>query len=260
MRKPISAAPVLEAHKRERRKEARPGELLEAARWHARAGTWAGTKDPKASLRHWRKVREQTDTLPASDESAALGRQARILMLGNGWRLGISDQEAEALFAEGERMAVQAQDTWSQALLLGAYATIQVTNEGRVREALTPVRQEVALAEEERLEREADRRYWQPLRALVRGLEEQLGHPCQANAYLTPPGSQGFALHSDTHDVFVFQTFGAKEWEVHDEAGAHRLDLVQATPTSSGRNMGISSSSAAWSMVAYGSTPFNARG
>ena len=36
----------------------------------------------------------------------------------------------------------------SQALLLGAYATIQVTNEGRVREALTPVRQEVALAEE----------------------------------------------------------------------------------------------------------------
>ena len=29
--KPISAAPALEAHKRERRKEARPGELLEAA-------------------------------------------------------------------------------------------------------------------------------------------------------------------------------------------------------------------------------------
>ena len=31
MSKPISAAPALEAHKRERRKEARPGELLEAA-------------------------------------------------------------------------------------------------------------------------------------------------------------------------------------------------------------------------------------
>ena len=69
-------------------------------------------------------------------------------------------------------------------------------------------------------------RYWQPLRALVRGLEEQLGHPCQANAYLTPPGSQGFALHSDTHDVFVFQTYGAKQWEVHDEAGAHQVDMV----------------------------------
>ena len=69
-------------------------------------------------------------------------------------------------------------------------------------------------------------RYWQPLRELVRGLEEQLGHPCQANAYLTPPGSQGFALHSDTHDVFVFQTFGAKQWEVHDAEGAHQVDMV----------------------------------
>lgn len=72
-------------------------------------------------------------------------------------------------------------------------------------------------------------RYWQPLRALVRGLEEQLGHPCQANAYLTPPGSQGFALHSDTHDVFTFQTFGAKQWEVHDDAGAHQVMMVPGT-------------------------------
>jgi hypothetical protein len=42
----------------------------------------------------------------------------------------------------------------------------------------------------------------------------ELGHPCQANAYLTPPGSQGFAVHSDSHDVFVFQTAGTKDWEV----------------------------------------------
>jgi lysine-specific demethylase/histidyl-hydroxylase NO66 len=59
-------------------------------------------------------------------------------------------------------------------------------------------------------------RYWPPLTALVRDLELQLGHPCQANAYLTPRGSQGFARHSDTHDVFVFQTHGVKQWEVVD--------------------------------------------
>ncbi len=59
--------------------------------------------------------------------------------------------------------------------------------------------------------------YWEPLTQLVRDLEFALGHPCQANAYLTPPGSQGFALHSDTHDVFVFQTYGSKQWEVHDK-------------------------------------------
>ncbi|QNN52407.1 cupin domain-containing protein [Nocardioides mesophilus] len=57
-------------------------------------------------------------------------------------------------------------------------------------------------------------RYWAPLTELVRNLELELGHPCQANAYLTPPGSQGFARHSDSHDVFVFQTHGRKQWEV----------------------------------------------
>jgi hypothetical protein len=68
-------------------------------------------------------------------------------------------------------------------------------------------------------------RYWPPLTRLVRDLELQLGHPCQANAYLTPPGSRGFAVHSDSHDVFVFQTHGTKLWEVHDEDGAHDVLL-----------------------------------
>ncbi len=72
-------------------------------------------------------------------------------------------------------------------------------------------------------------RYWEPLRQLVRGLEEELGHPCQANAYLTPPGSQGFALHSDTHDVFTFQTYGTKQWEVHDADGAHQVLMKPGT-------------------------------
>ncbi|MCW2844785.1 MAG: cupin, partial [Nocardioides sp.] len=57
-------------------------------------------------------------------------------------------------------------------------------------------------------------RYWPPLTRLIAELELELGHPCQANAYLTPPGAQGFAVHSDSHDVFVFQTAGSKQWEV----------------------------------------------
>jgi bifunctional lysine-specific demethylase and histidyl-hydroxylase NO66 len=60
-------------------------------------------------------------------------------------------------------------------------------------------------------------RYWPPLTELVRGLELALGHPCQANAYLTPPGSQGFARHSDSHDVFVFQTHGRKQWQLVED-------------------------------------------
>ncbi|PWN01989.1 cupin [Nocardioides silvaticus] len=68
-------------------------------------------------------------------------------------------------------------------------------------------------------------RYWQPLTELVAELELELGHPCQVNAYLTPPGAQGFAVHSDSHDVFVFQTAGSKQWEVHGEDGPEELVL-----------------------------------
>jgi hypothetical protein len=51
-------------------------------------------------------------------------------------------------------------------------------------------------------------RYWEPVTELLRGLELELGHRCQVNAYVTPPGAQGLALHEDPHDVFVLQAFG----------------------------------------------------
>ncbi|MEX0428182.1 cupin domain-containing protein [Nocardioides sp. DS6] len=74
-------------------------------------------------------------------------------------------------------------------------------------------------------------RYHPPLTRLVAELELELGHPCQANAYLTPAGSQGFAVHSDTHDVFVFQTAGAKQWEVHTGDGPDRhVDDITMEP------------------------------
>lgn len=62
-------------------------------------------------------------------------------------------------------------------------------------------------------------RYWPPVAALCRDLERELGHPCQVNAYLTPPGARGLAVHSDPHDVFVLQAFGRKHWEVHPAPG-----------------------------------------
>ncbi len=58
-------------------------------------------------------------------------------------------------------------------------------------------------------------RYWEPVTRFARDLELDLGHPCQVNAYITPPGAQGLALHADAHDVFVLQAFGRKSWEVH---------------------------------------------
>jgi bifunctional lysine-specific demethylase and histidyl-hydroxylase NO66 len=59
-------------------------------------------------------------------------------------------------------------------------------------------------------------RYWPPLTRFCRELELALTHPVQANAYLTPPGSQGLRVHHDMHDVFALQTHGRKHWVVYE--------------------------------------------
>ncbi len=38
----------------------------------------------------------------------------------------------------------------------------------------------------------------------------------QVNSYSTPRGSQGFAVHHDTHDVLVLQVAGEKRWLLYD--------------------------------------------
>ena len=45
-----------------------------------------------------------------------------------------------------------------------------------------------------------------------------LRKPIRANAYFTPPRSQGFAPHYDDHDVLVLQLHGEKLWRIHGEA------------------------------------------
>ncbi|MCD2192692.1 cupin domain-containing protein [Actinomycetospora endophytica] len=58
-------------------------------------------------------------------------------------------------------------------------------------------------------------RTWAPVTALATGLNADLGHPVQVNAYVTPASSTGFSAHYDVHDVFVLQIAGTKRWHVH---------------------------------------------
>ena len=71
-------------------------------------------------------------------------------------------------------------------------------------------------------------RFHEPVTRFCRDLEVELGHPCQANAYITPPGAQGLALHDDPHDVFVLQAFGTKSWEVHEAPGELEREPIRA--------------------------------
>ncbi len=58
-------------------------------------------------------------------------------------------------------------------------------------------------------------RTWPPIIELCQSLAAELGHPVQANAYITPPQNQGFSDHYDVHDVFVLQLEGRKRWRIH---------------------------------------------
>jgi len=66
-------------------------------------------------------------------------------------------------------------------------------------------------------------RVWPPLREFAAELTHEIGHPIQINAYVTPPESQGFAAHYDTHDVFVLQVAGTKHWTLHNPVTEHPL-------------------------------------
>lgn len=56
-----------------------------------------------------------------------------------------------------------------------------------------------------------------PAARLCAALERDTGFRVSVNAYLTPPRSQGFGAHFDSHDVFVVQVDGHKSWRVATE-------------------------------------------
>ena len=58
-------------------------------------------------------------------------------------------------------------------------------------------------------------RVWPPILEFCQRLAAELGHPVQANAYVTPAQNQGFSAHYDVHDVFVLQIEGEKRWRIH---------------------------------------------
>jgi ribosomal protein L16 Arg81 hydroxylase len=58
-------------------------------------------------------------------------------------------------------------------------------------------------------------RFWQPLALFCNHVQDFLNHGVVANLYFSPKQSKGLHPHYDTHDVFVLQVDGSKQWEVH---------------------------------------------
>ncbi len=58
--------------------------------------------------------------------------------------------------------------------------------------------------------------FWRPLLDLCVAVEGCLNHAVRTNGYITSANSQAFALHYDSHDVFVMQIAGKKRWRVYE--------------------------------------------
>jgi class 3 adenylate cyclase/tetratricopeptide (TPR) repeat protein len=110
------------------------GEVLEAARCHARAATWVGTKDLDGTLRHWQRVRDLVRPLPENEEANGLRLLAcfQILSVG-GFRLGLSEAAVDELYEEGNQLAVDAGNPVVLLTLRAAYGA-RLGGLGRVRE------------------------------------------------------------------------------------------------------------------------------
>jgi class 3 adenylate cyclase/tetratricopeptide (TPR) repeat protein len=93
------------------------GEMLEAARWNARAAHWAGYAHPRDALRLWTKVSELASEVPEDEETAALGVFSRLLQLDYSWRVGMEKSRVDTLVEEARTLATRTGDLRSLTLL-----------------------------------------------------------------------------------------------------------------------------------------------
>jgi class 3 adenylate cyclase/tetratricopeptide (TPR) repeat protein len=93
------------------------GEVLEAARWYARAAYWTGSSQPAEALRLWRAVTRLADQLDPGEETDALGVMSRLQQIDYAWRLGMDHDELEQLGREAEEIAERTGDLHALSVL-----------------------------------------------------------------------------------------------------------------------------------------------
>jgi adenylate cyclase len=98
------------------------GDALAAAGWYARGAEWVRRSDPGECLRLWRQVRTLTSELPETETRELRAESCLQILSVGGWRMGLSDEEIQALYAEGRELGVGSADPRYRARLALAYA------------------------------------------------------------------------------------------------------------------------------------------
>ena len=106
------------------------GDARQAVRWHRRAAECVGSTDPVEGVRHWQRIRALACKFPGDEELTSLWLDACHFILNIGaWRIGMSEEEFDAIFIEGRRLAAERGDRVAEALLTCARATRLGTGE-----------------------------------------------------------------------------------------------------------------------------------
>ena len=71
---------------------------------------------------------------------------------------------------------------------------------------------------------------YSPITKMALQMAKEAGYRVCGNLYLTPPGSQAFAIHFDWMESFVLQIDGMKEWRLYNTPLELPHDYQQFTP------------------------------
>jgi class 3 adenylate cyclase/tetratricopeptide (TPR) repeat protein len=209
------------------------GETLRAMRWYARAAAWSGVRDLAEATRQLAAVRRLAGTAPESPEVRTLASGACSGLLNLGWRAGLSEEDAGAIFAEGTRFADANGDLAARARLLNAYAVMR-TLTGHGSEGRALVAEALGLAQ-----RLGDRALELALHQRMQFVEHSAGDGSAALAWAEKAialaqgdlklGADvlGFspALYSMVTRVFVLALFGRNQQWLTAYAEVERLAL-----------------------------------
>jgi hypothetical protein len=176
------------------------GPFISAARWPSAIGRCVGDVEHFAA-HHWGRrplalqstrssddpdVFEDILSLEAVDELVACGaRLPTVRMVADGSPL------APSRFCSTIRLGGQELD-----------------------DVVDPVKVVARLAEGATLVMQSLHRTSSTVGAFITRLQDEISHPVQANAYLTPPDAAGLGEHGDLHDVIALQLHGSKRWWV----------------------------------------------
>ncbi|MFI5364913.1 MAG: ATP-binding protein [Candidatus Binatia bacterium] len=123
------------------------GEALEAARWTRRAAEWVASSDVAEAHRRWRQLRTLLETAPDTPETQELAITACMHILNLGIRMGMTQAEADAVFAQGKAVAERSGQRQALPRLLTNYGMVRGSG-GDIAAAMAHITEATRLAQE----------------------------------------------------------------------------------------------------------------